>query len=128
MSPSFFRILAEDAGGGRGEFHRGFVGFQFDDVFVERDGVAFLLQPAADLDFADGFADFGDFQFDTHQRWLCKRSGDQFFVFAIVGGVGAGGRAGRGRAGHDGKRIAVERRWQKRFFQNGQAPMFSGSS
>ena len=72
----FFQDLAEDAGGRRGEFHRSFVGFQLDDVFVERDGVAFVLEPAADLDFADGFAHFGNFQFDTHARVLLKRSGD----------------------------------------------------
>ena len=74
MSPSFFRIWPRTPADGRRQFHRGFVGFQLDDVFVLRDGVAFVLEPAADLDFADRFANFRNFQFDTHQGALNARA------------------------------------------------------
>ena len=57
-----------------GKFHRSFIGFQLNDVFVERDCIAFLFQPAADLDFADGLAHFGDFQFDAHSGALNARA------------------------------------------------------
>jgi hypothetical protein len=50
--------LAEDARGRRGKLHRGFVGFELDEIFVEGDGVAFALQPTADLHFMHRFADF----------------------------------------------------------------------
>ena len=69
ISPSRLRIWPEHAGSGRGQLHRGFVGLQLDDVLVQRDGVAFALEPAADLHFVDRFAHFGNLQFDTHSRY-----------------------------------------------------------
>jgi hypothetical protein len=56
-----FEDLAEDARGGGGEFHRRLVRFQLDEVFIERDGVAFAFEPAADLHFVDRLADFRNF-------------------------------------------------------------------
>ena len=56
--------------GGRGHFHRHLVGLEFQQRLVARDRVAFLLEPARDGGFGDGFAHRGHFDFDGHDRSL----------------------------------------------------------
>ena len=45
-----------------------------DDVLILRDRVALVLEPAADLDLADRFANLRNLQFDAHQGALNARA------------------------------------------------------
>ena len=46
----------QDAGAFGDQFHRGFVGFDLNDRLADFDGLATLLQPLQDTDFADGLS------------------------------------------------------------------------
>ena len=66
VSPVRLRTLEIMPATGAGELDRGLVGFDLDQVFVLLGGLALALEPLADLDFGDRFADCGHFQFNGH--------------------------------------------------------------
>jgi hypothetical protein len=63
---SRFDNLAQNAVFRRQQLHRRFLGFQDGNRLILADCIACLLQPFADFDFGDGFADCRDLEFDGH--------------------------------------------------------------
>jgi hypothetical protein len=52
--------LGDRAGGGRGDFDRGLLGFDLDEALIDRDGVADRHQNSDHIDAVDAFSKFGE--------------------------------------------------------------------
>ncbi len=66
--------LGQDAGGRAGHLDRDLVGFQLAQHFIDRHGIAGLLEPCRDGRLGDGFAQSGHADFGTH-RIILRYSG-----------------------------------------------------
>src|SRR6267143_1474685 len=74
------RHVGKHAGGGRRHLDRHLVGLELDQRLVDRDGVARLLEPAADRRLADRFAEGGNADL-SHRAFLLPASPDVTRVF-----------------------------------------------
>ena len=63
MSPGLTLISVTTSGHRRGNFDGGFVGFEFEDGLIGRDGVADLDENAGDVAAGDVFTQLWDFEF-----------------------------------------------------------------
>ena len=69
--------LAQRARLGGGQLDGDLVGLDLHERLVLGDGLALLLEPAADLDLGDGFADFGDNEVNGHEKQGSWMTGGQ---------------------------------------------------